>query len=220
MRVRLLLRLAIAFAVLVSSSAFATDRIFSGRWLFKKIVVGQSKPYSTFTVTIDEDRVGNIRGKYCFITQNGNRIDCNPDNELNISGRISGGKNKAVVRFYSFFGASGGVAEITVINNRLLWKVVKQPEGGDYYGPIHAELRRDDRSMRHYGERKVVVGRAFLYDSPSSAHVSHIYVIKGDYVRLVEVSSDLQFWKIEFVTKDENRLVKWINCSDIDFCAR
>lgn len=220
MRVRLLLQLSIALSALVSISAFATDRNFSGRWVFTEVVVGQSKPYSTFTVTIDEDRMGNVRGRYCFITQNGNRIDCSPDNELNISGRISGGKNKAIVGFYSFFGASGGVAEITMINNRLLWNVIEKPRGGDYYGPIHAELRREDLPARHSGERKIVVGRAFLYDSPSSVQASRIYVVKGDYVRLIEVSSDLQFWKIEFMTKGGSRLVKWINCSDIDFCAR
>ncbi len=220
MRVRFLLRFSIALAALVSISAFAADRNFSGRWVFKEIVAGESKPYSTFTVTIDEDRAGNVRGRYCFITRNGNRIDCSPDNELNISGRISGDKNKAIVRFDSFFGALGGVAEITMTNNRLLWSVIEQPKGGDYYGPIHAELRREDLSTRHSGERKVVVGRAFLYDLPSSVQASRIYVVKGDYVRLIEVSSDLQFWKIEFVTRGGGRLVKWINCSDIDFCAR
>lgn len=220
MRVRLLLQLSIALVALESISALATDRNLSGRWVFEEVVVGQSKPYSTFTVTIDEDRAENVRGRYCFITQNGNRIDCSPDNELNISGRISGDKDKAIVRFYSFFGASGGVAEITMINNRLLWSVIEQPKGGEYYGPIHAELRREDLSARHSGERKIVVGRAFLYDSPSSVQASRIYVVKGDYVRLIEVSSDLQFWKIEFIAKGGRRLVKWINCSDIDFCAR
>ena len=112
------------------------------------------------------------------------------------------------------------MVEIAVSGDRLLWNVVEQPKGGDYYGPLRVELRRDDLLRYHSVERKVVAERAFLYDSPSKSKVSRAYVIKGDSVRVIEISADLKFWKIEFLTKNGHRLNKWIGCSEIDFCAK
>ncbi|WP_148669109.1 hypothetical protein [Burkholderia pyrrocinia] len=220
MEMRSLFWLSAVLMILKSGLAFANDQSFSGSWSFKEVVTGQSKPYSTFVVKINEDGAGNISGSYCFITRNGNRIDCSPDGEHNISGRAEDRKNKALVNFYSFFGATGGVAEITLEGERLLWKVVKQPKGGGYYGPNRVEMHRDDLLGYRAGERKVVAKRAFLYDSPSKSQVSRSYVIKGDSVRIINVSPDSRFWKIEFVTANGRHLVKWIDCSDIDFCAK
>lgn len=45
-------------------------------------------------------------------------------------------------------------------------------------------------------------------------------MIKGDSVRVVEVSDDSKFWKIEFMTENGSRLVKWTDCAEIDFCAK
>ncbi len=200
--------------------SFASDQSFSGVWSIREDVAGQRKLYSTFVIEINKDKVGNISGSYCFITRYGNRIDCSSDGEKNLSGRVEDGKNKARLSFYSFFGATDGVAEITVSGDQLLWNVVEQPKGGDYYGPLRVDLRRDDLLGCHSVERKVVAERAFLYDSPSKSKVSRAYVIKDDSVRVIEVSADLKFWKIEFLTKNGHRLKKWIDCSEIDFCAK
>lgn len=208
------------FMALVPVFSFASDQSFSRVWSIREDVARQGKPYSTFAIEIDKDAAGNISGSYCFIARYGNRIDCGPDGEKNLSGRVEDGKNKARLNFYSFFGAADGVAEITVSGDRLLWNVVEQPQGGDYYGPLRVELHRDDLLRYHSVERKVVAKIAFLYDSPSKSQVSRAYVIKGDSVRVVEVSADLKFWKIEFLTKNGNRLNKWIDCSEIDFCAK
>ncbi|WP_198404824.1 hypothetical protein [Burkholderia ambifaria] len=142
--------------------------------MFEELILGQSKPYSMFTIKMDEDGMGNVRGRYCFITQNGNRIDCSPDEEFNIKGRISGDKNKAIVNFYSFFGASDGVAEMTVNSNRLQWRVIERPKGGDYYGPFRVELLKEDLPRHRARERKVGAGRAILSDIPSRLHKSHL----------------------------------------------
>lgn len=108
MRIRLLFWISANFLVLTPVFSFANDQSFAGVWSIKGDVAVQSKPYSTFVVEINEDRAGNISGSYCFITWNGNRSDCSPDGERNISGRADDSKNKALVDFYSFFGAAGG----------------------------------------------------------------------------------------------------------------
>ncbi len=199
---------------------FANNQSFSGVWSFREGAAGQSKPYSTFVIRIGKNKAGNISGSYCFITRNGNRIDCSPGGQNNLSGRVEGNENKVRVNFYSFFGAVDGVTEIVVSGDRLLWNVVKQPQGGDYYGPLRAEMHRETSLGYLSVERKVVVRKAFLYDSPSKSQVSSVYVIKGDSVRVVEVSDDSKFWKIELLTKNGRRLNKWIDCSEIDFCAK
>ncbi|NTX26554.1 hypothetical protein HT746_05280 [Burkholderia pyrrocinia] len=187
---KLLFLISVNFMMLMPVFSFASDQSFSGVWAFRESVAREGKPYSTFVVRIDKEKAGNISGPYCFITRNGSRIDCGPDGERNVSGRIEYGKNKAHVDFYSFFGAMGGAAEIKVNGDRLLWNVVKQPEGGGYYGPIRVEMRRDDLLGYRLGERKFVVKKAFLYDFPSKSQVTRAYVIKGDSVRVVEVSAD------------------------------
>ncbi|WP_144023119.1 hypothetical protein [Burkholderia sp. AU15512] len=126
----------------------------------------------------------------------------------------------AAVNFYSFFGAVGGVAEMTINGDRLLWNVIKQPTGGDYYGPVRIEMRRSDFSRRHPGKKSVVVDRVSLHDAPSSSKVGPIFLVKDDFVELVDVSSDSKFWKIEFLAKNGRRFAGWIDCLSIDFCAK
>ncbi|HDR8868199.1 hypothetical protein [Burkholderia territorii] len=221
MDAKLLLRLGGMFAlVVVPLHTFAEDLPFTGKWTSTEIVEGQSRPYSTFTINLNEDGAGNIHGEYCFVTQNGNRIDCNPGNEFNISGKVENGKSVAVVSFYSFFGAMGGVAKITANDSWLIWDVITPPKGGDYYGPLRIKMHKDVSAETRVGERMVVVDKAFLYDTPSRSQVSRVYVIKGDWVKLLNVSSDLQFWKIEFVSNNKRHITKWINCADINFCAK
>ena len=220
MNMKYLLWISVNYMMLMPVFAFANDQSFSGVWSSREDVAGRSKPYSTFVIRIGEDNAGNISGSYCFVTRNGGRIDCSPDGENNLNGRSGLVENKARVSFYSFFGAVGGVAEIVVSGDRLLWNVVKQPQGGDYYGPLRAEMHRETSLGYRSVERKVVARKAFLYDSPSKSQVSRAYVVKGDSVRVVKISDNLKFCKIEFLTKNGRRLNKWIECSEIDFCAK
>jgi hypothetical protein len=207
-------------ALIAPVLAFAKDLPFSGEWTSVENVAGQSKPYSIFTITLNEDEAGNVHGAYCFITQGGNRVDCSSGKELNINGRVEDNKIIAAVNFYSFFGATDGMAEITVSGDWLIWNVVKHPEGGNYYGPLLVRMRKDTSAGPRPGERMVEVEKAFLYGTPSHSRGSHVYVVKGDYVKLINVSSDLRFWKVEFVAKDGRHIIRWIDCADIDFCAK
>ena len=134
------------FSFMASVSTFAKDFPFSGKWDSIGRDDDQGRPYSMFSISLNEDEVGKVHGAYCFITHCGNRIDCGSDQELNVSGRAERGKGIAIVNFYSFFGATGGVAKITVDDKRLMWDVIKRPEGGDYYSPLHIEMRKEASS--------------------------------------------------------------------------
>ncbi|WP_175840318.1 hypothetical protein [Burkholderia contaminans] len=217
---KLLLELSVTVLLMMPLLVLGKESFFSGRWSSIEMIAGQHKPYSTFTITASENESGEIRGAYCFITWAGNRIDCGSDGDFNISGRVGNNKKMAAVNFYSFFGAVGGVAEMTIDGDRLLWKVIKQPTGGDYYGPVRIEMRRSDFSGRRPGKQSVVVDRVFLHDAPSNSKVSRIFLEKGDSVELIDVSSDAKFWKIEFLSKNGRRFVGWIDCLSVDFCAK
>jgi hypothetical protein len=171
---------------------------------------------------LSEGDDGNIHGAYCFVTQYGNRIDCSPDGELNVHGHVIGSSRKASVIFYSFFGAKNGFAELSLADdNSLTWNIVTHPQGDGYYGPNRIIFKKTvSQAATHVDERLVVVNKAYLYNEPSALRRSTAYVIKGDYVKPVSVSPDLRFWKVKFVAKSGRSIEKWIDCQDIDFCAK
>lgn len=63
----------------------------------------------------------HVSGKYCFITNNGNRIDCTEqsDND-NITGTIVNGK--ALISFDSTFGGKG-TAILSIDGDKLIYHV-------------------------------------------------------------------------------------------------
>lgn len=92
--------------------SFYSTADFSGHW------VNEGK---TDSFTLDLIRSGeHLTGKYCFITNNGNRIDCEGGGEENIDGVIKG--NVATVSFNSTFGGAGK-ATISIVNDILTYKI-------------------------------------------------------------------------------------------------
>lgn len=90
------------------SQAFA----FSGYWI-------SQYNNDTYKLYLKENK-NVIVGRYCFITNNGNRIDCEDNDVLNIKGHING--NVADVYFMSTFGGSG-TARIIKEKNKLIWVI-------------------------------------------------------------------------------------------------
>ena len=103
------MRLFLFFSFFVSFHSMAE---FSGGW------VNESASQS---FSIDLFKKGNeISGRYCFITNNGNRIDCNEGNEMNINGVIK--NNVGLVSFESTFGGIGR-ATLSIKNEMLIFEV-------------------------------------------------------------------------------------------------
>lgn len=203
-------------ALFFHSISWAAEDRFSGDWEYSEHVAGSSKPYSTFEIKLNEAPDGTVTGSYCFITQNGGKIDCGIDGAQNISGRVRNDGRNAKVRFYSFFGAKDGIADLASCDNALTWKVAKNPKGDFFYGPYSVTLTRKQADT-HQGERQVVIDKAFLYPTPSETHVE-TYVIKGQYVKLLNISGDLKFWKISYLEKNGVVIERWIDCHAINSC--
>ncbi|HEY2020272.1 hypothetical protein [Paraburkholderia sp.] len=198
------------------SITWAADGKFSGDWEYVEYLTGSSKPYSTFEIKLNEADDGAVTGSYCFITQNGNRIDCSTNGIENISGHVREDGRHAEIHFYSFFGAKDGFADLASYDDALIWKVTKNPKGDFFYGPYAVTLTRKQANA-HQGERQVVVGRAYLYPTPSETKVK-TYVVKGEYVKLIGISDDLKFWKISYSEKNGVTIDRWIDCHTINSC--
>ncbi|WP_252145879.1 hypothetical protein [Yokenella regensburgei] len=83
---------------------------FTGHW-------SNENASNSFTLDLLENG-SNLTGKYCFITNGGNRIDCSESN--NINGIVKG--HTSVVTFESEFGGDGE-ASLSVDNNTLIFAI-------------------------------------------------------------------------------------------------
>ncbi|WP_313698891.1 hypothetical protein [Pantoea sp.] len=121
----------IAVLSLISSlSLFASDD-FTGQWS------GQEKNdngslYSTLTLKLKQNN-NNITGSYCYVTRGGNKIDCPEGDGSNLKGTANG--KKALIEFDSAFGGVKGKASLELKDNKVLWKLIKDAENGEFYAP-------------------------------------------------------------------------------------
>lgn len=130
-----------SLAVLLSTSSlslFASDD-FTGQWS------GQEKNdngslYSTLTLKLKQNN-NNITGSYCYVTRSGNKIDCPDDDQNNIKGIANG--NNALIDFDSAFGGVKGKANLEIKDNKVLWKLIKDPENGEFYAPKAYKLDKE-----------------------------------------------------------------------------
>lgn len=94
--------------LLSSCEAFAD---FSGQW------ANDDSASSNYLMDLIETG-DHISGRYCFVTNNGNRIDCTEqDDGNNITGTITNGK--AYISFDSTFGGRG-TAVLTLKDDNLI----------------------------------------------------------------------------------------------------
>ncbi|WP_436883197.1 hypothetical protein [Enterobacter asburiae] len=102
------------FTLFLLFVSFSSMSCMTGHWE----VVGKMNSFA-----IDLVQTGNhISGKYCFITNNGNRIDCADKGDGdNIKGDVENGV--AEIQFESTFGGSG--AATAKISNAKLIYIIK-----------------------------------------------------------------------------------------------
>lgn len=140
----------IVFCAIFSNSIFALDNL-SGQWSGEENNK-DGTVYSTLTLKIKQSG-DNLVGRYCYVTRNGNRIDCPDDNVSNMKGVIK--NDKAVVEFDSSFGGKGGVAELVLEKNDLVWHLIKEPKGGDFYAPESYQLTKEESKLNNKNQIKV-----------------------------------------------------------------
>lgn len=104
--------------IFVTFNAMAS---FTGHW-------SNENNSNSFSLDLVKDG-SNLTGKYCFITNGGDRIDCSERN--NINGIVKG--HTSVVTFESEFGGDGE-ASLSVDNNTLTFTI------SDYSPFINANM--------------------------------------------------------------------------------
>ncbi|MCU5771748.1 hypothetical protein N5923_08760 [Erwiniaceae bacterium BAC15a-03b] len=120
----------------LSSPALAQN--YSGTWS-GDINDDDGSPYSSLTLKLRQQGQ-QISGTYCYITQNGGRIDCPDDETENLHGTVTA--QSAVVNFDSSFGGKNGKSELRFNGDKLLWTLLQEPKRGQYYAPEKYILAR------------------------------------------------------------------------------
>jgi hypothetical protein len=193
-----------------------TSSTIFGNWRYAETNQGHTKPDSTFVIRLHKTTSNRLEGSYCFITQEGIRLDCDPEGQQqNLKGSLSPDGQHVRIDFFSFFGAKNGVADISINDGKLTWKVVKLPKGGFFYGPLNVVLTKDNGNTR---SRRVIVERAYLFRDPTGATPPKSYLIEGDKVELVKLSDNLKFWKVKYALTNGQVIERWIDCEAIDSC--
>jgi hypothetical protein len=205
------------FAGLVNAQdASSTEALLDGDWRYTSPHGAGEKPYSSFVIKLHSEATGRILGSYCFITQTGGKIDCDPEGkEKNLEGVVSADGQHARIRFYSFFGAKNGIAEISLSDGKLFWKIEKYPDGDSFYGPDNVMLGRDKGGVRN---KYVVIDRAYLYTDPKDTAATRAYLVKNDRVELLSISDNLKYWKIRYTQENGHMIERWVACDAVNSC--
>jgi hypothetical protein len=96
---------------------------------------------ATFSISITQHD-GKLTGQYCAVALNGNKIDCSDKLDAPNIKFISNKNGRVVVEFSSFFDAKNGLAELNMKDGHLIWHVIKDPMGGEFFAPHDAVLDR------------------------------------------------------------------------------
>lgn len=126
----------------VESSNDIAVQDWSGKWVYQKKQNDADVPEEQFTLTIIQE--GNkIKAQYCAIANSGGKIDCENEQEYNVTGIIKDGK--VTGEFFSFFGSPSdkGKFEISELDNKIQWKITKAPKG-IFYAPDNCILTKKD----------------------------------------------------------------------------
>ena len=106
------------------------------------IEYSHENPSSVFTIDFIKNNEKTIYGKFCYVTRDGARIDC--DNSFKGVKR----NNKIYFDFNSSFGGKNGRAMIKFISEKqILWKLLKKPIG-EFYVPKRMILSLNDSSPK------------------------------------------------------------------------
>ena len=65
---------------------------------------------------------------------------------------------------------------------------------------------------------KLTVDKSYLYDSPNLNNKTKIYLIREDKIELLNYKNN--FYEIEYTTKKNKIIKKWLHCSAIDACIK
>lgn len=96
-----------------------------------------------FTVKIIRLTKDSLIAQYCAVYDNGAKMDCDFDQNINIKAAFDKEKNAYIGTFNSFFNSGKGICSIERSANSLAWKILKIP-AGEYYAPTGCILKKQE----------------------------------------------------------------------------
>lgn len=111
-----------------------------------------------------------------------------------------GGKYKLLIEDQCI--GCGTIYRIIFNNNYLSYKLVSD---------------KDDLYKREQLTKFILTDKSFLYANNDEKSKTRMYLVKGDKVNLLNVQDD--FYEIEYTTKSNKIIKKWLHCSAIDACV-
>ncbi|MFZ4835074.1 hypothetical protein [Rouxiella sp. Mn2063] len=148
----------IAFVMILFVSFFSQAKsLFIGEWANNS---HPEKPNDiSMKIWLTEDK-GLVKGRYCLIYENGNRIDCSNDNAENIHGVLNR-QGIALLNFDSWFGEKHGKAEFSVNGDYAHWHLLSPPVNSDHYFPKDIELKKISDLYIQPGEKNTFFSDAY-----------------------------------------------------------
>jgi len=104
---------------------------------------------------------GLVKGRYCLIYDNGNRMDCSNDNEDNIHGVLNH-QGIALLNFNSWFGEKHGKAEFSVNGDYAHWHLLSPPVNSDHFFPKDIKLTKVSDLYIPLGEKNTFFSDAYI----------------------------------------------------------
>ncbi|WP_250253334.1 hypothetical protein [Chryseobacterium sp. Marseille-Q3244] len=97
-----------------------------------------------FTIKIQRITKDSLFAQYCAVYNNGQKLDCDFEQNTNIKAIFNKDKNAYVGEFHSFFNSGKGTCLIKIIDKNLNWEIIKTPDG-EYYAPTKCILRKENK---------------------------------------------------------------------------
>ncbi|WP_169927064.1 hypothetical protein [Mucilaginibacter auburnensis] len=100
-----------------------------------------------FTIKILKLTEDSLLAQYCAVYNNGQKLDCDFNENANIKAAFDPGRKIYTGKFKSFFNSGYGICSIKLTDNSLVWEIVKIPTG-TYYAPEKCILNRLQNSRQ------------------------------------------------------------------------
>ncbi len=170
-------------------------KLILGKWTWQSEDKSQQ-----FTLDIIKFSNDSVFAKYCAVYNNGNKLDCDLDETINnIKGIVENDK-KLKVKFYSFFNAKNGLAEITIIDDtKIKWKITKEPTG-EFYAPSDCTLR-PKKSIKVTNDKIINLPFDFEKLKNCTQNCSKIYphYTSGELPKIATISYELTQYEPEVI---------------------
>lgn len=104
----------------------------------------KSREFTIKIVRLTED---SLIAQYCAVYGNGEKLDCDFEDNFNIKAAFDQKKGIYVGTFKSFFNSGKGICSIKRTDKSLTWKILKVPSG-EYYAPDECILQKNENSSK------------------------------------------------------------------------